>query len=222
MMVGQGDGILPGGMPPGRLAGDLGGGTPAQFGVRPDVVVIVPPGVEHEAGMGQRREQRLIEAFVPHTPVDGVDGPCTRHRCAIVVAVFVHFKQEPSTYRLALLASTSPSRFSRFTRQMPRVAGSPKCAFAGLRCSTTSESFHPASSACHWARELIAIGHEVKLTPPAYVKPYAKRNKTDAADAGAIAEAVTRFGSQRNAQQQARRVSKVCRNDARPRSSSSL
>jgi transposase len=39
------------------------------------------------------------------------------------------------------------------------------------------------ASAHHWARELIAIGHEVKLMPPAYVKAYVKRGKTDAADA---------------------------------------
>ena len=44
----------------------------------------------------------------------------------------------------------------------------------------------------HWARELIGLGHEVKLMPPAYVKPYVKRGKTDAADAEAICEAVTR------------------------------
>ena len=44
----------------------------------------------------------------------------------------------------------------------------------------------------HWARELIALGHEVKLMPPAYVKAYVKRNKNDAADAEAICEAVTR------------------------------
>jgi transposase len=44
----------------------------------------------------------------------------------------------------------------------------------------------------HWARELIALGHEVKLMPPAYVKAYVKRNKNDAADAAAICEAVTR------------------------------
>jgi transposase len=43
-----------------------------------------------------------------------------------------------------------------------------------------------------WARELEALGHEVKLMPPAYVKPYIKRGKTDAADAEAIAEAVSR------------------------------
>ena len=44
----------------------------------------------------------------------------------------------------------------------------------------------------HWARELTRLGHEVRLMPPAYVKPYVKRGKNDAADAEAICEAVTR------------------------------
>lgn len=44
----------------------------------------------------------------------------------------------------------------------------------------------------YWAREIAALGHEVKLVPPTYVKPYVKRGKTDAADAEAICEAVTR------------------------------
>jgi transposase len=48
------------------------------------------------------------------------------------------------------------------------------------------------ASAHHWGRQLKAIGHEVRLMPPAYVKAYVKRGKTDAADAEAIAEAVTR------------------------------
>ena len=48
------------------------------------------------------------------------------------------------------------------------------------------------ASAHHWARELRALGHEVRLMAPAYVKAYVKRGKTDAADAEAIAEAVTR------------------------------
>ena len=44
----------------------------------------------------------------------------------------------------------------------------------------------------HWSREIAALGHTVRLMPPAYVKPYVKRQKNDAADAEAICEAVTR------------------------------
>lgn len=47
-------------------------------------------------------------------------------------------------------------------------------------------------SAHHWARELEKLGHEVKLMAPQFVKPYVKTNKSDAADAEAICEAVGR------------------------------
>ena len=48
------------------------------------------------------------------------------------------------------------------------------------------------ATAHHWARELTALGHQVRLMPPQYVRPFVKRNKNDAADAEAICEAVTR------------------------------
>jgi transposase len=48
------------------------------------------------------------------------------------------------------------------------------------------------ASSHYWSRELQALGHTVRLMPPAYVKPYIKRQKNDAADAEAICEAVTR------------------------------
>ena len=48
------------------------------------------------------------------------------------------------------------------------------------------------ASSHHWSRELQALGHTVRLMPPAYVKPYVKRHKNDTADAEAICEAVTR------------------------------
>ncbi len=48
------------------------------------------------------------------------------------------------------------------------------------------------SSAHHWGRKLTALGHDVRLIPPIYVKPYVKRGKSDAIDAEAICEAVTR------------------------------
>ena len=57
------------------------------------------------------------------------------------------------------------------------------------RCLVGMEA---CSSAHHWARELMRLGHDVRLIPPQYVKPYVKRNKTDAHDAEAICEALGR------------------------------
>jgi transposase len=66
------------------------------------------------------------------------------------------------------------------------------------------------ATAHYWARELRALGHEVRLIPPAYVKPYVVRQKNDAADAAAICEAVTRPAVRtapvKTAEQQAARV----------------
>jgi transposase len=62
--------------------------------------------------------------------------------------------------------------------------------FAGLApCRIGLEA---CGSAHHWARRLAALGHEVKLISPRDVKAYVRRNKTDAADAAAICEAVSR------------------------------
>ncbi|MBB5986669.1 transposase [Sphingobium sp. B1D3A] len=47
------------------------------------------------------------------------------------------------------------------------------------------------ASAQYWPRELMKLGHEVRLMPPAYVKSYMKRGKTDATEAKAVCEAVT-------------------------------
>ena len=62
-------------------------------------------------------------------------------------------------------------------------------------------------SAHYWARELTAMGHEVVLIPPAYIKPYVKRGKNDAVDAAAICEAMSRpnmrFVPVKSAEQQA-------------------
>ena len=70
----------------------------------------------------------------------------------------------------------------RRAQVLPFFAKLPPC-LVGIEACGTSH---------HWARELIRLGHEVRLMPPAYVKPYVKRGKTDAADAEAICEAVTR------------------------------
>jgi len=70
----------------------------------------------------------------------------------------------------------------RRAQMLPFFKKQPPCLVGMEACAT----------AHHWARQLIEFGHEVKLMPPAYVKPYVKRNKNDAADAQAICEAVTR------------------------------
>jgi transposase len=57
------------------------------------------------------------------------------------------------------------------------------------RCTVAMEA---CSSSHHWAREIRRLGHQVRLIPPAYVKPFVKRQKNDAADAEAICEAAQR------------------------------
>ena len=61
-------------------------------------------------------------------------------------------------------------------------AGHPRCLVALEACG----------GAHHWARELKSVGHGVQLIPPAYVKPFVKRHKNEAVDAGAICEAAQR------------------------------
>ena len=74
-------------------------------------------------------------------------------------------------------------------RRQLRRAEVPKSFSTLPRCLAGMEA---CASAHHWDRELVALGHDVRLMPLAYVKPYVQRGKTDAADADAICEAVTR------------------------------
>ena len=78
------------------------------------------------------------------------------------------------------------------------VASQPRCVVAMEACA----------SAHHWGRAFGELGHEVKLVPPVYVKPFVKRQKNDAADAEAICEAASRptmrFVAVKTREQQAR------------------
>ncbi|MGF7151915.1 transposase [Sphingomonas zeicaulis] len=70
----------------------------------------------------------------------------------------------------------------RRSQMVPFFTKLPPCRVGIEACGTSH----------HWARELTRLGHDVRLMSPAYVKPYVKRGKTDANDAEAICEAVTR------------------------------
>ena len=70
----------------------------------------------------------------------------------------------------------------RRSQMLPFFEKLPPCLVGAEACGTSH----------HWARELTKLGHEVRLMPPVYVKPYVKRGKNDVADAEAICEAVTR------------------------------
>jgi transposase len=87
------------------------------------------------------------------------------------------FDGEKEAKLIALACSKPPKGRARWTLRLLEKK------VVGIEACGTSH---------HWARELIKLGHEVRLMPPAYVKPYVKRGKTDAADAEAVCEAVTR------------------------------
>jgi transposase len=76
-----------------------------------------------------------------------------------------------------------------------------------IKLTTCTIGMEACGGAHYWARKLSAMGHTVKLMAPQFVKPYVKANKTDAADAEAICEAVTRpnmrFVAIKNVEQQA-------------------
>jgi transposase len=85
----------------------------------------------------------------------------------------------------------------RRSQVLPFFTRLPPCLIGMEACGTSH----------HWARELSRLGHQVRLMPPAYVKPYVKRGKNDVVDAEAICEAVTRptmrFVAMKCAEQQA-------------------
>jgi transposase len=86
----------------------------------------------------------------------------------------------------ALTSEDGQTKTRKLSRQAMRKF------FSGIEpCSVGMEA---CASSHYWARELLAMGHDVRLIPPIYVKPYAKRGKNDAIDAEAICEAMSRPG----------------------------
>jgi len=137
-----------------------------------------------------------------------------RHRCATLVAVEGNELKEPSAVKITTIGLDIAKRVFQvhgvdadskvvLRRKLRRAEvlsffeDLPPCLVGIEACST----------AHYWAREIRSLGHEVRLLPPSYVKPYVKRGKTDAVDAEAICEAVTRptmrFVPIKSAEQQA-------------------
>ena len=86
--------------------------------------------------------------------------------------------------RLQQSVSTSPSRYFRCTAWMrrpgryPSADEAPLCAGVLPKTIAGPVGIEARASSHHWSRELMALGHTVRLMPPAYVKPYVKRQKT--------------------------------------------
>jgi transposase len=119
--------------------------------------------------------------------------------CQSVVVIFNHEQKEPPTMNITTVGldlaknvfqvhaideagEVIVGKALRRHQMMPFFSKLDPC-LVGMEACATSH---------YWARQLSQLGHQVKLMPPIYVKPYVKRGKTDAGDAAAISEAVTR------------------------------
>jgi transposase len=146
---------------------------------------------------------------------DGVDGSRSRHLSAKVWKLSERPRAKGATH---MEISTVGLDLAKSIFQIHAVDATGKIVVRkALRRALVSPFFaklppcligiEACGTSHHWARELAKLGHEVRLMPPAYVKPYVKRGKTDAADAEAICEAVTRpsmrFVPVKSAEQQA-------------------
>jgi len=145
-----------GGMPPDTWAGDLGGGFSAQFRVRPEVVVVVPPGVEHEAGVGPGLKQRLVKAFVAQAPVEALDETVLRRLAPRAVMPFdLPFLRPAQDCRRGQLGVVSARPATASAPAFPRPAcgrrdgvraGLPRGRFAAASCGWASYAPEPEYS----------------------------------------------------------------------------
>src|SRR3979490_3190890 len=130
---------------------------------------------------------------------DGVDGPRRHHQCQ-TGSVDSSSKRGPSMTKVSMIgldlaknvfqvhgidaAGKVVVRRQLRRRQLEKFFAELPAGVGGGR--------EACSGAHHWGRVLEKLGHEVRMMPPAYVKPYVKRNKNDGRDAEGICEAVGR------------------------------
>src|SRR5476649_103246 len=128
---------------------------------------------------------------------DRVDAP-RRHLSAKVEVLIIHLREtsmgQATTIGLDIAKHVFQAHGADETAHVvfrKRLSRAKLLEFFGMqpRCTVAMEA---CAGSHYWARELEALGHTVRLIPPAYVKPFVKRQKNDAADAEAICEAVTR------------------------------
>src|SRR6266478_1726896 len=155
-------------------------------------------GAVHSIKLGLRGRRPYLTGITPKA--DGVDGSRSRHQSATLWKRSCNHEQRESP---AMEITTVGLDLAKRVFQVHAVGGSGEVVvrktlrraqmipyFAGLeQCLVCIEA---CGTSHYWAREIGKLGHEVRLMPPAYVKPYVKRGKTDASDAEAICEAVRR------------------------------
>ena len=181
-----------------RLAAD----DPAHRGIKPEPVGVVDILVAGETP---------IDGLAKET--DGMDAPYHGVMCARTEFGFELQTEGASTMDITTigfdLAKTvfqvhGADGEGRVVLRRKLRRGKVLALFAGL--PTCLVGMEACASAHYWARELQALGHEVRLIPPQYVRPFVKTNKNDAADAEAICEAVTRptmrFAAAKSSEQQ--------------------
>ena len=154
-----------------------------------------PPGMSAFALLlGDKRTSSAPANFLIY---DGVDAPPTASMCQS--GGIEHHLREASVSKVITIGLDIAKHVFHahgadgrgraiFSKRISRgklldfFAAQPSCTVALEACG----------GAHHWARQLTQLGHEVRLIPPAYVKPFVKRQKNDAIDAEAICEAAQR------------------------------
>ncbi len=137
---------------------------------------------------GRQRDFKLMGWMAP-----------SRHLSAKMVVVEDHQQREPSMGEI----TTVGIDIAKYVFQLHGVDAAGEVVLGRRLRRSQIAAFFAALPPCvvgmeacgtahFWAREIAAVGHDVRLMPPSYVKPYVKRNKHDAADAEAVCEAVRR------------------------------